>query len=159
MGRIRLLSSVSEPPLRPINPNNLRRRPHLGSGPLRPSIQAKTSSFQPSPTDSATSRSMSDATAVPPDALSPTLASDLLNRFPALRAARSSNQPVASTSTLPPSPRETVKELGDGVARAGKKRGRGDDELLELLEAEEREQQQLIGHFNQVSRIPHARTS
>ncbi len=147
-GCLRLLSEpTAERPARPITHLPSARAappattpPRENLGPARHSTQRPT-----------VKHTMSDATAVPDRALSPTLASDLLNKFPALRAAPPSAQPVASTSTLPLSPSATVKELGVGLSKGGRKRGRADEELEELLETEEREQQQLIGHFNQVS--------
>ena len=146
---LRLLTEFAEPPSGRSNTHTsdtLRLCPS-GSGcncyrlSSRPNTDSATFAHPP----------MSDATVVPNSTLSPTLASDLLNRFPAPRAARPPHHPVASTSALSPSSEVTLKELGSGVSGGGRKRGRGDDELLELLEAEEREQQQLMGHLNQAS--------
>lgn len=94
---------------------------------------------------------MSDATVVPGLDLSTALGANLVNRFPALRATRTPNLPLASTSALPINPATTIKELGNGVGGGGRKRGRTDDDIHELIRAEEREQQQLIGYLNQVS--------
>lgn len=95
---------------------------------------------------------MSDGTVVPEIGMSPTLGFDLLKRFPALRTSSQPHNPIASTSTLPLTTHSTTKELGPGVN--SNKRARGDDEFHELIEVEEREQQQLIGHLNQVSTTP-----
>lgn len=94
---------------------------------------------------------MSDATAVAGVLLSPTLATNLVTRFAALRPVQPAHQPVASTSTLPPNTKQTVKELGNGVTTPSRKRGRGDQDLAELVEAEEGEQHKLLAHLNQVS--------